>query len=114
MAVTGLNRTMQYGNYDMAETEKERWLKFKSYYVVWKRFLMDKGIFKGYRLNRTMQYGNLKFQILKAISLKFKSYYVVWKQAEGPDINQGDICLNRTMQYGNMIDGQTTGKTYLV
>ena len=32
---TGLNRTMQYGNYTASDAAGED-LKFKSYYVVWK------------------------------------------------------------------------------
>ena len=56
--------------------------QFKSYYVVWKRFL-GLGAF--------------------VLDIKFKSYYVVWKLTKRYSASDVPGGLNRTMQYGNRI-----------
>ena len=57
-ALTGLNRTMQYGNFISIFFIPQHFFQFKSYYVVWK----------------------LHMTVIRNIAqAKFKSYYVVWK-----------------------------------
>ena len=122
-----LNRTMQYGNYELSKIEDENPDVFKSYYVVWKLIFLrmtqrlsrclnrtmqygnikkrSKSLFFQKSLNRTMQYGNIASygtHLLRFIS--FKSYYVVWKPQKALQNSQIDKGLNRTMQYGNGYD----------
>ena len=56
---------------------------FKSYYVVWKRFVAKNPKIIG--------------------ATVFKSYYVVWKLKNPKIIEKIMKSLNRTMQYGNQI-----------
>ena len=55
---TCLNRTMQYGNDGRYKYTGIACDMFKSYYVVWKRKVLQFLRPTQYRLNRTMQYGN--------------------------------------------------------
>ena len=74
---------------------------FKSYYVVWKQYLIVIMIMTHSGLNRTMQYGNLCSPPYKITNTAFKSYYVVWKHTAFELIWDNRPSLNRTMQYGN-------------
>ena len=57
-------------------------IRFKSYYVVWKLLLFCLLFIATRCLNRTMQYGN-HTRVSLCLSLhKFKSYYVVWKPSK--------------------------------
>ena len=60
--------------------------QFKSYYVVWKRYLVTK---------------------ISPGAKSFKSYYVVWKLHITLTISHTENGLNRTMQYGNNIYPET-------
>ena len=83
---TGLNRTMQYGNF----------------------FVFFVGVMPSFGLNRTMQYGNAFERKKKEEYIGFKSYYVVWKRKYQSHNGSSFFCLNRTMQYGNYHNFFTT------
>ena len=124
--LAGLNRTMQYGNCSCGDKIYFGKGQFKSYYVVWKRYRLDREGASDYRLNRTMQYGNVYTNFLFSIFVfVFKSYYVVWKRHIFSSYSHGSAVwfksyyvvwklfhytvflfffssLNRTMQYGNL------------
>ena len=79
--VSGLNRTMQYGNYILSPRalycffSLNRTMQYGNY--AYREF----PIFHHSRLNRTMQYGNFFYTPkLSSSHMMFKSYYVVWKQ----------------------------------
>ena len=71
---------MQYGNEKMEYIIGEGTPMFKSYYVVWKHYFVDKnkymsGGFKSYYV--VWKLFIMLFFLFASIS--FKSYYVVWK-----------------------------------
>ena len=71
---------MQYGNENLGARSSSRVARFKSYYVVWKRFEKSNNNSDWHGLNRTMQYGN---------------------DTMSDEEIEADEGLNRTMQYGN-------------
>ena len=81
---------MQYGNLECEKKKVHEEKKFKSYYVVWKRFC-------GAKFNEMVYL--------------FKPYYVVWKHYDRVCAEFPKYCLNRTMQYGNAIALQDTSVT---
>ena len=99
-----LNRTMQYGNLQPDTPMESRTAEFKSYYVVWKQiYFLDFDV-KANGLNRTMQYGNPALRMKNTgRTILFKSYYVVWKLTSSILVNSSLFGLNRTMQYGNVV-----------
>ena len=133
---SGLNRTMQYGNYLQLIPCGLVSKRFKSYYVVWKPGAIKNTINGQPRLNRTMQYGNIFKYLINITSVMFKSYYVVWKhdmqnntattkllfksyyvvwKLRGCErLNSGRYGLNRTMQYGNKRENTATPSRYIV
>ena len=78
--MTGLNRTMQYGNKKNSVDEKEiieslnRTMQYGNPHIHFQQEVVLVS------LNRTMQYGNFRIRITTHFSkIRFKSYYVVWK-----------------------------------
>ena len=75
---------------------------FKLYYVVWKPFSLFIGFL--YLLSFKSYYVVWKLILPVSVSRnrqRFKSYYVVWKQFDAGAVEGQTFGLNRTMQYGN-------------
>ena len=92
-----LNRTMQYGNFQMVCFRASIFALFKSYYVVWK--LSEKPQVVRYMEQFKSYYVVWKPAITFPITtqlLSFKSYYVVWKQLL---VFFNIICVSRFKSY---------------
>ena len=76
--------------------------QFKSYYVVWKRYLTSNlGAYQKC-LNRTMQYGNTALKLLFFLcQYRLNRTMQYGNRTQLVRIYGRTICLNRTMQYGN-------------
>ena len=99
---SGLNRTMQYGNYTYFFFVTHIFFKFKSYYVVWK--LTKLPYTRPYPTRFKSYYVVWKLLLRPPDETSpgtFKSYYIVWKLYFITYAKISTPRLNRTMQYGN-------------
>ena len=111
--LTCLNRTMQYGNFVTAGLVVNFGILFKSYYVVWKRYLTsdlgkNQKQFKSYYVVWKL---TSPFELSSHLPT-FKSYYVVWKHKKYANAAPTPASLNRTMQYGNKVFRVRNGSMY--
>ena len=99
---SGLNRTMQYGNFIAYLYIFSPRALFKSYYVVWKPNYLRIFCYKPESLNRTMQYGNCIALVQVACEIQCLNRTMQYGNSRTYRLFEISIaCLNRTMQYGN-------------